>query len=346
MTVFETTLNLTKMDPAYTTVNRTSVYHLDLPDLIYALGSSTLNGEAYDLIDSMVVPSGRIEGTRSAQVPDITPEISLLPTEYIRPNGELYYPRMWTGIQDVQVLHLCREHVQYPLFYGPPGTGKTALCEAAFLDTLVTIVMTADTAERDLVGQFIPNPLFGTEGQPEYVWADGPLLVAMKNGWPLLVDEVGLGDPKVLSVLYGAMDGRREITVNSNPSLGTIKAADGFLVIGATNPNAPGVNLSEALLSRFTVQVEMTTDWNLASTVLKVPEDIVGIAMGMAKEVGTAVDWSPNMRELLAYRDLRKVFGESFAIANLIAIAPEEDRLYIQERLSRLYGDKALAARI
>jgi MoxR-like ATPase len=47
---------------------------------------------------------------------------------------------------------------------------------------------------------------------------------AAESGGVYFIDEIGLIDPKVLSIVYGLMDGRREITVTANPERGTVKA--------------------------------------------------------------------------------------------------------------------------
>jgi nitric oxide reductase NorQ protein len=142
------------------------------------------------------------------------------------------------------------------------------------------------------------------------------------------------------------MDGRREYTVTANPERGTVKAADGFYVIGATNPNAPGVRLSEALLSRFVVQVEMTTDWSLTKK-LGVAAAMVTAAQNLAKKQSSGeVSWAPQFRELLAFRDLEKTFGTPWAVANLLAAAPEIDRPVVADVLTRTFGESILPARI
>jgi MoxR-like ATPase len=142
------------------------------------------------------------------------------------------------------------------------------------------------------------------------------------------------------------MDGRREYTVTANPERGTVKAKDGFYVVAATNPNAPGVRLSEALLSRFAVHAEMTTDWSLAKK-LGAPVAIVTAAQNLAKKQQTGeVSWAPQMRELLAFRDLSKMFGSTFAIANLLAAAPELDRPVVQDVLTRVTGEEVKPAKI
>jgi hypothetical protein len=263
-------------------------------------------------------------------------------TSYARPNGELYYSRAWgsTGNPDVEVLRKLRGANQYALFYGEPGCGKTALVEATFGDQLETILGSGDTEVADLVGGYVQTPSGGFE------WIDGALTRCAEQGKVLLIDEIGLIDPKVLSVVYGLIDGRRELTVTQNPERGTIKAHPDFYVVGATNPNAVGVRLSEALLSRFSVQVEMTTDWGLAKK-LGVPAMAVTVAQNLSKKRQSGeISWSPQFRELLAFRQQTELFGTMFAVENLLASAPENDRSVVAEVFSRVLGEEVSPAKI
>ena len=259
---------------------------------------------------------------------------------YPRPNGDLYYGRKWGDNTDVEVLRKAREAGQYVMLYGVPGTGKTAMVEAAFPNDLYTILGSGDTEVSDLVGGYVQTPSGGFE------WVDGVLVKSAEEGKVLLIDEIGLIDPKVLSVVYGLMDGRREITISQNPERGTIKAKEGFYVVSATNPNVAGVRLSEALLSRFTIQVEMTTDWSLAKK-LGVPQTAVVASQNLAKKQENGeTSWSPQMRELLAFRDLSKLFGTKWAVQNLLASAPEIDRPVASDVFTRVFGEAILPAKI
>ena len=264
-------------------------------------------------------------------------------SKFARPNGEDYYSRKWGEHDDVMVLRAAREMSSYVLLYGAPGCGKTALVEAAFNDQpggVYTVLGSGDTEVADLVGGYVQTPSGG------FLWEDGPLLKAAESGGVLLIDEIGLIDPKVLSIVYGLMDGRREYTVTANPERGTVKAKDGFYVIAATNPNAPGVRLSEALLSRFTVQAEMTTDWSLARK-LGCPTPIVTAAQNLSKkQQSNEVSWAPQMRELLAFRDLATKFGTKFAVSNLLAAAPELDRPIVADVFTRVFGEECRPAKI
>lgn len=259
---------------------------------------------------------------------------------YPRPNGDDYYARKWGDHTDIEVLRKAREAGQYVMLYGVPGTGKTACVEGAFPDELYTILGSGDTEVSDLVGSYVQTPSGGFE------WIDGVLIKAATEGKVLFIDEVGLIDPKVMAVVYGLMDGRRELNITSNPERGTIKAEDGFWVVSATNPNVAGVRLSEALLSRFTIQVEMTTDWALAKK-LGVPAEAVVASQNLAKKLENGeTGWSPQMRELLAFRDLSKLFGTKWAVENLLAGSPEIDRPVVADVFQRVYGEQMLPAKI
>jgi MoxR-like ATPase len=261
-------------------------------------------------------------------------------SKYPRPNGQDYFSRLWGEHSDVEALRKARTANHYALFYGAPGCGKTALVEAAFGEDLYTVLGSGDTEVADLVGGYVQTPSGGFD------WVDGPLVKAAEEGKPLLIDEIGLIDTKVLSIVYGLMDGRREYTVTANPERGTVKAKDGFYVVAATNPNAPGVVLSEALLSRFTLHVEMTTDWSLAKK-LGAPVQIVTAAQNLAKkQMSGEVSWAPQMRELLAFRDVANLYGTKWAISNLLAAAPELDRPIVADVFTRVFGEEVRPAKI
>jgi len=273
---------------------------------------------------------------------------------YVRPNGQKYYTRSWGIHTDISVIRKAREATtryfieglgspQFTFFYGVPGTGKTALVEASFHDDkVITLIGNGDTDTSDLFGSFVQTP------SGKFEWIDGGFIEAIINGWVYFIDEIGLIDPKVLAVVYSVMDGRKELTIPMNPERGAIKVHDNFYVVGATNPNAPGVRLSEALLSRFQLQAELTTDFALAKK-LGVPATMVSVAQNLYKRTqgdSAEISWSPQMRELLGFRDTNEIFGTEFAISNMIASAPEIDRDVVVDVIARAYGSEHKPARI
>lgn len=328
-------------------------------DTVIEVIAQTYNENSSLKLSAEVLPQGRYveRASGAARKPrgavKIVAPIEAIEGEeiYARPNGTNYHARLWGEHGDVSALRKAREVTarafdggkgspMFALTYGAPGCGKTALVEAAFGEKMRTLMGTGDTEVGDLIGGYVQTPSGGFE------WVDGDLVTCAENGWVYFIDEIGLIDPKVLSVVYGLMDGRRELTITANPERGTVKAHPEFYVVAATNPNAPGVRLSEALLSRFTLQVEMTTDWNLARK-LGVSTTAVTAAQNLAKkQLSHEVSWAPQFRELLAFRDISEEFGTTFAISNLLAAAPEMDRPVVADVLSRAFGIECKAAKI
>jgi nitric oxide reductase NorQ protein len=261
---------------------------------------------------------------------------------YTRPNGMVYHSRKWgtTDNADVEVLRKAREVGLFALLYGAPGCGKTALAEATFGEELITILGSGDTEVGDLIGGYVQTPSGGFE------WVDGALVQAAEQGRPILIDEIGLIDPKVMSVVYGLIDGRKELVITQNPERGIVKAKEGFYLMGATNPNAPGVRLSEALLSRCLLQAEMTTDYGLAQK-LGVPRLAITASQNLYKKQQEGqITWSPQMRELEAFRETANIFGTKFAVENLLASSPENDRAVVAETFARVFGEEFRPAKI
>ncbi|WP_026311567.1 AAA family ATPase [Parafrankia elaeagni] len=261
----------------------------------------------------------------------------------IRPSGQVYRPRKLADLPDVEVLRKLRAAEVPVLLYGPPGTGKTSVIEAAFGDDLITIAGDGDTQVGDLIGEYTQTP----DGR--YVFIYGPLITAMLEGRVLLVDDATLISPAVLAVMYPAMDGRKRIIVKAHKGE-TIEAAPGFYVIAGHNPGVHGAILTEALSSRFSVQVEVSTDFALA-TRLKIDWRAVTVARNLhrRRESGD-IGWSPQLRELIAFQKIADVLGDAAAAANLIGIAPAEDRPTVADTVEKAFGMKltplALGAQI
>jgi nitric oxide reductase NorQ protein len=252
------------------------------------------------------------------------------PGPVTRPGGQVYQPRSLADMPDVEALRKLRAAGVPALLYGPPGTGKTSLIEAAFPD-LITVAGDGDTQVSDLIGEYTQAP----DGTFTFIY--GPLIRAMAEGRVLFIDDATLISPAVLAVAYPAMDGRREITVKSHKGE-VIKAADGFYVVAGHNPGVHGAILTEALSSRFSVQVEVTTDYDLARS-LGIDPRAIRAARDLAdRKAKGEIGWAPQLRELLAYARVAGILGENAAIANLAGIGPEEDRDVAAAALAKAFS--------
>ncbi|MGY2125915.1 AAA family ATPase [Nocardia gipuzkoensis] len=247
-----------------------------------------------------------------------------------RPNGQDYHVRKLAGRADVDVLQTMRAAEVPVLLYGPPGTGKTSLIEAAYGD-LLTVQGDGDTTVADLVGEYTQSP-DGT-----FVFVHGPLVRAMREGRVLFIDDATLIPPTVLSVVYPAMDGRKEIVIKAHGGE-VVKAAPGFFVVAGHNPGVHGAILSDALASRFAFQVQVGSDYDLAAQ-LGVERRAVKVARELAaRQEKGEVGWAPQLRELLAFRKIAAATDSATAAANLIGAAPEDDRAIVAAVVRSVYG--------
>jgi MoxR-like ATPase len=252
------------------------------------------------------------------------------PGPVTRPGGQVYRPRVLAGMADVEALRTLRAEGVPSLLAGPPGTGKTSLVEAAFPD-LITVAGDGDTTVGDFVGEYTQKP----DGTYEFIY--GPLIRAMQEGRVLFIDDATLISLAVLAVCYPAMDGRREVIVKAHKGE-TITAAEGFYVVAGHNPGVHGAVLTEALSSRFTFQFDVATDYDLARS-LGIDSRAITAARNLAtQQANGETGWAPQLRELLAFAKVTKIFGLDTALANLAGVAPAEDRDVVADTLAKTFG--------
>ncbi len=118
----------------------------------------------------------------------------------------------------------------------------------------------------------------------------------------------------------------------------TITAADGFYVVAGHNPGVHGAILTEALSSRFSVQIRVSTDYDLAHALKIDPRAIKAARDLAARQANGEIGWAPQLRELLAFAKVTKIFGLDTALANLAGVTPAEDRDVVASTLARTFG--------
>lgn len=164
----------------------------------------------------------------------------------------------------------------YPTYItGLSGNGKTMMIEqicAAEGRELVRANITKETDEDDLIGGF--RLIDG-----KTVWQNGPVIVAMERGAVLLLDEVDLGDAKLMC-LQPILEGKPIYLKKINR---VITPAKGFNILATANTKGKGSDdgrfigtnvMNEAFLERFSITFEqeyppVKTEVKIVKNVLK-----------------------------------------------------------------------------
>lgn len=105
-----------------------------------------------------------------------------------------------------------------------------------------------------------------------FMWQDGPLVEAMKNGDLFLVDEISLADDSVLERLNSVLEPERKLALaeKGGPDLEKITAHPNFFLLATMNPGGDygKKELSPALRNRFTeIWVPPVNDANELKTI-------------------------------------------------------------------------------
>lgn len=124
------------------------------------------------------------------------------------------------------------------LLYGPPRTGKSTTA-SLICKPVERVTLHKQQPVDDLLGGYCLRD--GTT-----VWADGPAVRALRNGRPLVLDEIDQMSPECRFTLHALMDDPAAITLASGER---VEAKDGYMVIGTTN--AQPSQLPPPILDRF-----------------------------------------------------------------------------------------------
>ena len=141
------------------------------------------------------------------------------------------------------------------LLVGPTATGKSLCAFEAFERTKVkkpvfVIEGHESLKEFDLLGGYVPD------GKGSFVWKDGVLTQAMRQGGFLFIDEANRMPTRTLNILLGVLS-RGKVVLTEHGSE-EVKAKKGFQVVMAMNlGKGYAVNtLDTALLNRFSCVLE------------------------------------------------------------------------------------------
>lgn len=164
----------------------------------------------------------------------------------------------------------------YPAYVaGPTGNGKSTMVEqicAKHKKPLIRVNLNMMSDEEQLIGSKTLE-----DGNVEIV--EGPVLIAMRNGCTLLLDEIDAGSANTLLCLQPILEGKPYYFKLKNE---VIVPAPGFNIIGTANTKGKGSDdgryigtnvLNEAFLERFAVTFEQ--DYPPAKTELKIIKNLM-----------------------------------------------------------------------
>ena len=193
---------------------------------------------------------------------------------------------------------IIKSGIFYPTYItGPTGNGKSTMIEqicAKHKKNLIRVNLNMMSDEDQLIGSKTLN-----NGNVEIV--EGPVLIAMRTGSTLLLDEIDAGSANTLLCLQPILEGKPYYFKLSNE---TIVPAPGFNVFATANTKGKGSEdgryigtnvLNEAFLERFAVTFEQ--EYPSAAVELKIIKNLMETYNCVDEEFAeTLVKWADAIR--------------------------------------------------
>jgi MoxR-like ATPase len=194
--------------------------------------------------------------------------------------------------------NIIKSGIFYPAYIsGPTGNGKSTMVEqicAKHKRPLIRVNLNMMTDEEQLIGSKTLE-----DGNVEIV--EGPVLIAMRNGTALLLDEIDAGSANTLLCLQPILEGKPYYFKLKNEM---IVPAEGFNIFATANTKGKGSDdgryigtnvLNEAFLERFAVTFEQ--DYPNAKIEVKIIKNLMETYGCLDAEFAeTLVKWAEAIR--------------------------------------------------
>jgi MoxR-like ATPase len=198
--------------------------------------------------------------------------------------------------------NIIKSGIFYPAYIsGPTGNGKSTMVEqicAKHKRPLIRVNLNMMTDEEQLIGS---KTLI--DGNVQIV--EGPVLIAMRTGTTMLLDEIDAGAANTLLCLQPILEGKPYYFKLKNEM---IVPAPGFNVIATANTKGKGSDdgryigtnvLNEAFLERFAVTFEQ--DYPAAKVEIKIIKNLMQTYQCVDDEFAeTLVKWAEAIRRTFA----------------------------------------------
>ncbi|MGC8460334.1 MAG: AAA family ATPase [Candidatus Dormibacteria bacterium] len=214
-------------------------------------------------------------------------------------------------VTDVLLATAEPEGGNHVLLYGPRGTGKTTSATRARFVTadgkpqpVYSITLTSEQSAASLWGHWMPKG-------DQFVWNDGPMLRAWREGALLVINEIDHASEDVQNVLHVLLDDP-EVAQITLPTGETVRPGKGFRCIATMNGYPEDV--SEPVLDRFSLTVNVASP--STEMIEALPEDLREEARWQYKHVDEERgEPAVTYRQLEMFAALRKTLPAETAAA-------------------------------
>lgn len=138
------------------------------------------------------------------------------------------------------------------LFTGDSGAGKSTSARVIPYKCglpYISVNFSINIEEADLFGSMIPNPTKKDASDPEFIWQDGIITKAVRNGYCAILEEINFARPGVLGKFNSLLDENRQIDLSTGE---IVKAHKNFRMIATCNIAYEGTNrMNKAFVNRF-----------------------------------------------------------------------------------------------
>jgi hypothetical protein len=251
-----------------------------------------------------------------------------------------YVHRKVFEVEDFKVFDHARANGINVLIYGPTGPGKTTSVEAWAAERglrMATVSGNASMEPSQMTGKYV------SDGNGSFAWIDGPVTDVVRNGGVLLLDEVNFISPKIYTVLYSLLDGRRMIVLLDHHGE-TIEAHKDLTIFATMNPDYIGTtSLNFAFRNRFDIQIPWDYDDKVEEKL--VPSKALRVLSKQLRTEAAKGQYetpiSTNM--LMEFHHFVDALGYEFAVENFIAHFSTDEqpsvRLVFQTHEYNIKGD-------
>ncbi|CAB4174971.1 AAA domain containing protein [uncultured Caudovirales phage] len=235
-----------------------------------------------------------------------------------------YVNRKIDGVMDWDIFDRAMLDHTNVLIEGGAGSGKTISVQSyASARKLRYFNISSNNGidPSQLFGRWIPNP-----SGVGYIWQDGAVTQLFRYGGVLLINEVNFLPVRVSTVLFSALDYRREIQLLENGGE-VIKAHPNLLIVADMNNGYRGTQpLNQAFADRFGIKLEFNYDRAIETKVVG-NKPLLELAdqlrsMYDLEEIATPI----STRGLVDFISNAKLFGIDFAITSYVTGFDREER--------------------